>query len=393
MADRCTSSAGTRRRVTRARAPCATSRASTLRPAAGRACRRRRSRGPLPAQRCSGTACTSPAAAATRSPRSPPPRSSTSTAERWSLGPPLRHAREHVAAVAAGGAVWLLGGRALGQGNFADVERLRPGAAAWQVMPPMPLARSSFQAVAVAGMVVVVGGEGPGGTFAEVDAMDPASGSLDAAPRSPAPAARARSGRIGRSRVRDRRRPAGRADDLERGRPAAGALRSRSLQYALAMRPRAAPDLGAFAIGFDQRDRARLHALWDRVIDAQRWSQGPLTDEFEAAWAAWNGLPSVAMGSWSGAARGSARVRGRAGRDRALPLQHLHGDAARRARRRCRGRVRRLQPRRPLRVVRRLRGARRSRIARARRSSSTSAATSRSTSSASPRSAAPRASS
>ena len=68
------------------------------------------------------------------------------------------------------------------------------------------------------------------------------------------------------------------------------------------MRSRAAPDLGAFAIGFDQRDRARLHALWDRVIDAQRWSQGPLTDEFEAAWAAWNGLPSVAMGSWSGAA-------------------------------------------------------------------------------------------
>ena len=70
---------------------------------------------------------------------------------RWSLGPPLHHAREHAAAVATGGAIWLLGGRALGQGNFADVERLRPGARSWQRMPPMPIARSSFQAVDAAG--------------------------------------------------------------------------------------------------------------------------------------------------------------------------------------------------------------------------------------------------
>jgi N-acetylneuraminic acid mutarotase len=95
---------------------------------------------------------------------------------RWSLGPPLHHAREHVAAVAADGAVWLLGGRALGQGDFSDVERLRPGARAWQRMPPMPLARSSFQAVSAAGSVVVAGGEGGGATFGEVDRLDPLSG-------------------------------------------------------------------------------------------------------------------------------------------------------------------------------------------------------------------------
>ena len=35
---------------------------------------------------------------------------------RWSLGPPLRHPREHVAAAAADGAFWLFGGCALGQG-------------------------------------------------------------------------------------------------------------------------------------------------------------------------------------------------------------------------------------------------------------------------------------
>jgi dTDP-4-amino-4,6-dideoxygalactose transaminase len=57
-----------------------------------------------------------------------------------------------------------------------------------------------------------------------------------------------------------------------------------------------------FAIGFDPRDRSALHALWDEIIDRQVWSQGPVTDAFEDAWAEWNGLPAVAMSSWSGAA-------------------------------------------------------------------------------------------
>ena len=64
-----------------------------------------------------------------------------------------------------------------------------------------------------------------------------------------------------------------------------------------------APDsLGSFAIGFDQRDRARLHALWDEIIASNRWSQGSVVEAFEAAWEGWNGLPAVAMSSWSGAA-------------------------------------------------------------------------------------------
>jgi dTDP-4-amino-4,6-dideoxygalactose transaminase len=68
------------------------------------------------------------------------------------------------------------------------------------------------------------------------------------------------------------------------------------------VRPRTAPDFGTFGIGFAQGDRARVHALWDQAMDAERWSQGPLTEAFERAWQAWNGLESVAMGSWSGAA-------------------------------------------------------------------------------------------
>jgi perosamine synthetase len=58
----------------------------------------------------------------------------------------------------------------------------------------------------------------------------------------------------------------------------------------------------AFAIGFDHRDRARLHELWDQVLDSEQWTQGELVERFEAAWQAWNDLGSVAFASWGGAA-------------------------------------------------------------------------------------------
>src|SRR5262249_4129955 len=63
-----------------------------------------------------------------------------------------------------------------------------------------------------------------------------------------------------------------------------------------------APDISHFAIGFDHRDRERLHALWDRALDTDRWAEGELTREFELAWEGWNGLPAVAFSSWTGAA-------------------------------------------------------------------------------------------
>jgi perosamine synthetase len=66
--------------------------------------------------------------------------------------------------------------------------------------------------------------------------------------------------------------------------------------------PAPAVDLGRFAIGFDERDRPRLHALWDQVIDSHRWSEGPLTQRFEEAWAAHNNLGAVAFGGWTGGA-------------------------------------------------------------------------------------------
>jgi perosamine synthetase len=73
-------------------------------------------------------------------------------------------------------------------------------------------------------------------------------------------------------------------------------------------------DLGTFAIGFDPRDRDRLHDLWDEVLSSQQWTEGELTRRFEGAWTAWNAAEAVATGSWTGAALAAlefADVRGR----------------------------------------------------------------------------------
>jgi dTDP-4-amino-4,6-dideoxygalactose transaminase len=64
----------------------------------------------------------------------------------------------------------------------------------------------------------------------------------------------------------------------------------------------AAPDFTRFAIGFDERDRARVHELVDRVIESGQWTEGVLTQSFETSWSRWNGLPAVALSSWVGGA-------------------------------------------------------------------------------------------
>jgi perosamine synthetase len=97
----------------------------------------------------------------------------------------------------------------------------------------------------------------------------------------------------------------------------------------------AAPDYSSFAIGFDERDRHRLHELWDGVIDSGRWSEGVLTRRFEEAWETWNGLPSVALGSWTGGALAALEYAGVRGQTvlcpsntfMATPLAALHAGA------------------------------------------------------------------
>ena len=94
-------------------------------------------------------------------------------------------------------------------------------------------------------------------------------------------------------------------------------------------------DYSSFAIGFDQRDRARLHELWDGIIDSNRWSEGDLTRRFEDAWSAWNGVPAVAFGSWTGGALAALEFAGVRGETvlcpsntfMATPLAALHAGA------------------------------------------------------------------
>ncbi|HEV7753960.1 MAG TPA: aminotransferase class I/II-fold pyridoxal phosphate-dependent enzyme [Baekduia sp.] len=60
--------------------------------------------------------------------------------------------------------------------------------------------------------------------------------------------------------------------------------------------------LDRFAIGFDHRDRARLHELWDGILDAEQWSEGAMTERFETLWGAQHQAGAVAVASWTGAA-------------------------------------------------------------------------------------------
>jgi perosamine synthetase len=91
----------------------------------------------------------------------------------------------------------------------------------------------------------------------------------------------------------------------------------------------------AFAIGFDHRDRSRLHSLIDGILDSEQWSEGEMVAQLEAAWERWNGAQAVALSSWAGgavAALDFAGVRGEtvlcpSNTFMATPLAALHAGA------------------------------------------------------------------
>jgi dTDP-4-amino-4,6-dideoxygalactose transaminase len=74
--------------------------------------------------------------------------------------------------------------------------------------------------------------------------------------------------------------------------------------------PEIAPDFARFAIGFDERDRPRLHELIDEVLDSNRWSEAEMGARFEASWEGWNELPAVALSSWAGGAMAALHFAG-----------------------------------------------------------------------------------
>jgi perosamine synthetase len=84
-----------------------------------------------------------------------------------------------------------------------------------------------------------------------------------------------------------------------------------------------APDFSRFAIGFDQRDRERLHALIDEILDSNRWSEADLVARFEAGWEAYHEAPAVACSSWAGGAMAAEECK-----PRAAILVHIGGHIA-----------------------------------------------------------------
>ena len=68
----------------------------------------------------------------------------------------------------------------------------------------------------------------------------------------------------------------------------------------------------------------------------QRWSEGPMTEAFEAAWSGLERPGGRRVRELDRRRARRARLRGRAGRDGPVPVQHVHGHPARRAARRGR---------------------------------------------------------
>lgn len=106
---------------------------------------------------------------------------------RWQVVTDMPTPREHVAAAAIAGHVYVVGGRTPDgpETNFATLERYDPVADDWQTMEPMPTARGSIAATEIDGRLVVVGGETSSGALNTVEMYDVASDTWTSAPDLP----------------------------------------------------------------------------------------------------------------------------------------------------------------------------------------------------------------
>ncbi len=91
---------------------------------------------------------------------------------RWSRAPGPT-GREHLAAAAARGLVYAIGGRSAGYDtNTRAFEVYNPMTRRWRKLAHLPSARGGTGAAVVSGRIVSIGGEAPSGTIASVYAFD-----------------------------------------------------------------------------------------------------------------------------------------------------------------------------------------------------------------------------
>jgi actin-like ATPase involved in cell morphogenesis len=104
----------------------------------------------------------------------------------WNDADPMPTLREHVAAAAHEGFVYVVGGRALSSdANSAALERFDPVSGAWEELAEMPTPRGGLAAAIAEGRLIAVGGEHATGTYDTVEAFDIASGAWEEFPAMP----------------------------------------------------------------------------------------------------------------------------------------------------------------------------------------------------------------
>jgi hypothetical protein len=110
----------------------------------------------------------------------------------WTRGPDMSEPREHLAAAALDGALYVFGGRDFyGGQTYATAERFVPSLNRWEQLPPMRVPHAGFQAVAASDRIVVFGGEQPGsgvhGTIGQVEEFQPRTRAWTELPPMPHP--------------------------------------------------------------------------------------------------------------------------------------------------------------------------------------------------------------
>jgi N-acetylneuraminic acid mutarotase len=109
-------------------------------------------------------------------------------ADSWLRLAQTLHLREHTAAVALDGKIYLMGGRWQPPGELNTMEIYDPESDSWELGPPMQAARAGFGAAVFKGQIFVMGGEiifSGLDTLDTVEVFDPATGSWSFAPAMP----------------------------------------------------------------------------------------------------------------------------------------------------------------------------------------------------------------
>jgi hypothetical protein len=81
---------------------------------------------------------------------------------RWSAAAPVPEARNSATGAVIDGLFYLAGGRRVGEGNSARLDRYDPKADRWETLRPMPRASGGLAGAALGGRLYVFGGENPG---------------------------------------------------------------------------------------------------------------------------------------------------------------------------------------------------------------------------------------